>query len=166
MLICNHQHDFFGRKTATLISYTGVVLAEHPEWTGFLCYTLQNFNEGHGEDFLLHKKLLLWWTSSTLHSQYLGVFSGSLSLHWNEEICTEKHEHGISWGFIMPNTGLKNKVCPSHFSNEKHPKCLQWRMLLTSKLSPLLCASICSDLGQDSVGSVKQAKVLLRMIKF
>lgn len=61
---------------------------------------------------------------------------------------------------------LKNKVCPSHFSNEKHPKCLQWRMLLTSKLSPLLRASICSDLGQDSVGSVKQAKVLLRMIKF
>lgn len=61
---------------------------------------------------------------------------------------------------------LKNKVCPSHFSNEKHPKCLQWRMLLTSKLSPLLRASICSDLGQDSAGSVKQAKVLLRMIKF
>lgn len=39
-------------------------------------------------------------------------------------------------------------------------------MLLTSKLSPLLRASICSDLGQDSVGSVKQAEVLLRMIKF
>lgn len=139
MLICNHQHDFFGRKTETLISYTGVVLAEHPEWTGFLCYTLQNFNEGHGEDFLLHKKLLLWWTFSTLHSQYLGVFSGSFSLHWNEEICTEKNKHSRQclW-FHSSNSFFQKKAGGGFHKDSREDACMLlfvcWKEISASKL--------------------------------